>query len=129
MLTRVTRWFLIMAPVVAGAALLIFGTAGGISVAFGIVLIGMGPVIWMWNWFIRMSFDEEREKEARRQAAREKAARDADQGTATPSPADPTTLPPTAREQHIPVERQRQTPATHPHHHAREPGRLRRRPR
>src|ERR1700722_10517916 len=58
MLVRATRWFLIAAPVVAGILVLIFGTAGSISISFGIVLIGIGFVIWMWNWFVRMSFDE-----------------------------------------------------------------------
>jgi hypothetical protein len=58
-LVRVTRWFMIGAPVVAGILVLILGTAGSISTTFGIVLIGIGPIIWMWNWLIRMSFDEE----------------------------------------------------------------------
>jgi hypothetical protein len=74
MLTRAVRWFLIAAPVVAGVVLLIFGTAGAISEAFGITLIGIAPIVWMWNWFIRMSFDEqsrERESEAREQRVRE----------------------------------------------------------
>lgn len=59
MLVRVTRWFLIAAPVVAGILVLIFGTAGSISTSFGIVLIGIGFVVWMWNWFVRMSFDDD----------------------------------------------------------------------
>jgi hypothetical protein len=57
-LVRATRWFLICAPVVAGILVLSFGTAGGISTAFGIVLIGIGPIVWMWNWLVRMSFEE-----------------------------------------------------------------------
>jgi len=56
MTVRATRWFLITAPVVAGILVLIFGTAGSISTTFGIVLIGIGPIVWMWNWLIRMSF-------------------------------------------------------------------------
>jgi hypothetical protein len=60
MVAHVTRWFLIAAPVVAGIMVLIFGTAGSISTTFGIVLIGIGPIVWMWNWFVRMSFEEER---------------------------------------------------------------------
>jgi hypothetical protein len=60
MLVRATRWFLIGAPVVAGILVLIFGTAGSISTTFGIVLIGIGPIVWMWNWLVRMSFDEGR---------------------------------------------------------------------
>jgi hypothetical protein len=58
MLVRATRWFLIGAPVVAGILVLILGTAGSISTTFGIVLIGIGPIVWMWNWLVRMSFDE-----------------------------------------------------------------------
>lgn len=96
MLTRLTRWFLITAPIVAGTALLIFGTAGGISIAFGIVLIGISPIVWMWNWFIRMSFDEEREKAER---ARERRA------------AEPPTKPPPERP--VQPERHRQPPVTH----------------
>jgi hypothetical protein len=59
MIVRVTRWFLITAPVVAGIIVLIFGTAGGISTTFGVVLIGIGPIVWLWNWLIRMSFAED----------------------------------------------------------------------
>ena len=74
MLIRTTRWSLITAPAVAGVALLIFGTAGSISAAFGVFLIGLAPIIWMWNWFLRMSFaDDEREQET---ARREQRARD-----------------------------------------------------
>jgi hypothetical protein len=58
MFVRAIRWFLIAAPVLAGILVLIFGTAGSISVSFGIVLIGIGFVVWMWNWFVRMSFDD-----------------------------------------------------------------------
>jgi len=61
MLVRATRWFMIVAPVAAGILVLILGTAGSISTTFGIVLIGLGPIIWMWNFFLRMSFDEEDE--------------------------------------------------------------------
>ena len=56
MMVRAIRWFLIAAPVVAGILVLIFGTAGSISTTFGIVLIGIGPIVWMWNWLVRMSF-------------------------------------------------------------------------
>jgi hypothetical protein len=59
MLVRATRWFLIGAPVVGGVLVLIFGTAGSISTSFGIVLIGIGPIIWLWNCFGRMSFDDD----------------------------------------------------------------------
>jgi len=59
MIVRTTRWFLIAAPVVAGILVLIFGTAGSISTAFGIVLIGIGPIVWLWNWLVRMSFGED----------------------------------------------------------------------
>jgi hypothetical protein len=66
MLTRLTRWFLIAAPLVAGVLLLILGTAGAISTAFGVTLIGIAAIVWMWNWFIRMSFnDRAREHETR----------------------------------------------------------------
>jgi hypothetical protein len=74
MLVRVTRWFLIAAPVVAGILVLIFGTAGSISTSFGIVLIGIGLVVWMWNWFVRMSFgddDEARDAPEREQQGHE----------------------------------------------------------
>jgi hypothetical protein len=59
MIVRATRWFLISAPVVAGILVLIFGTAGSISTTFGIVLIGIGPIVWMWNWLVRMSFGDD----------------------------------------------------------------------
>lgn len=73
MVTRATRWFSIAAPVVAGILVLILGTAGSISTTFGVVLIGLGPIIWMWNWLIRMSLDDERDDEppARAPARRE----------------------------------------------------------
>ncbi len=65
------RWLVIGAPAVAGIVLLIFGTAGGISVAFGITLIGITALIWMSNWFIRMSFDDHgRERETQEREAR-----------------------------------------------------------
>ncbi len=67
MFVRFVRWFLILAPVLAGVLLLIFGTDGAISSTFGMVLIGIGPIVWMWNWFLRMSFDEEDRKEQERQ--------------------------------------------------------------
>jgi len=70
MLTRATRWFLITGPVVAGILVLIFGTAGTVSVTLGIVLIGIGPIVWLWNWFIRMSFDDYEEREQQRKAER-----------------------------------------------------------
>jgi hypothetical protein len=68
------RWFLIGAPAVAGVLLLIFGTEGSISVAFGVTLIGIAPLIWLSNWFIRMTFaDDNREQETQ---AREQRATD-----------------------------------------------------
>jgi hypothetical protein len=75
MLVRATRWFLIAAPVVAGILVLIFGTAGSISTSFGIVLIGIGFVVWMWNWFVRMSFDDD--DQARNAPAREQKGHEA----------------------------------------------------
>jgi hypothetical protein len=88
MLVRATRWFLITAPVVAGILVLIFGTAGSISISFGIVLIGIGFVIWMWNWFVRMSFDENddaknapgREQQGREEHAPQRLHREAAPG-------------------------------------------------
>jgi hypothetical protein len=74
MFVRLLRWFLIVAPVVAGVLLLILGTAGAISTAFGVTLIGIAAIVWMWNWFIRMSFNDsarERETEAREERASE----------------------------------------------------------
>ncbi len=74
MLTRAARWFLIGAPAVAGILLLIFGTAGSISVAFGVTLIAIAALVWLSNWFIRMSFDDrgrQIETEARERRARE----------------------------------------------------------
>jgi fatty acid desaturase len=74
MLTRATRWFLIAAPGLAGILLLIFGTAGATSQAFGLTLIAIAVMVWLWNWFIRMSFDDQgREREAweREERARE----------------------------------------------------------
>jgi hypothetical protein len=72
MLTRATRWFLIAAPAIGGAMLLIFGTAGPTSQAFGWTLIGIAVTVWMSNFFIRMTFDEDKfEREA---ADREKRA-------------------------------------------------------
>lgn len=71
MLTRALRWFLIVAPVLAGVLVLILGTAGSISVTFGIVLIGIGPTVWMWNWFLRMSFDDYDDREQARTAEQE----------------------------------------------------------
>jgi hypothetical protein len=59
MLVRATRWFLVAAPVLAGILVMIFGTAGSISTTFGIVLIGIGPIVWMWNWLVQMSFDDD----------------------------------------------------------------------
>jgi len=59
MIVRTTRRLLIAGPVVAGIVVMIFGTAGSISTTFGIVLIGIGPIVWMWSWLIRMSFDED----------------------------------------------------------------------
>jgi hypothetical protein len=82
------RWSLIAAPVLAGVVLLIFGTAGGISTAFGLTLIGIGATVWMWNWFLRMAFDEE----AGKQAAREQAQRDRDQPAQAPERSQPSTL-------------------------------------
>jgi hypothetical protein len=73
MFVRATRWFLIGAPAVAGILLLIFGTAGAISEAFGMTLIGIALLIWMSNWFIRMTFEDRgRDREA---SAREERAR------------------------------------------------------
>lgn len=60
---RATRWFLIAAPVVAGILVLLLGTAGTISITFGIVLIGIGPMAWLWNWLIRMSFEDDQGRE------------------------------------------------------------------
>ena len=70
MLVRATRWFLITAPVVAGILVIVLGTAGSISTTFGIVLIGIGPIVWMWNWLVRMSFEEEPASERRTPRAR-----------------------------------------------------------
>jgi uncharacterized membrane protein len=61
--TRAIRWLLITAPVVAGIVVLLVGTAGAISTTFGMVLIGIGPIAWMWNWLVRMSFDDEQSQE------------------------------------------------------------------
>jgi hypothetical protein len=74
MLARVMRWFLIGAPALAGILLLILGTAGSISVAFGVTLIGISALIWMSNWFIRMTFSDhrpEKDTQAREQRADE----------------------------------------------------------
>ncbi|WP_249011388.1 hypothetical protein [Conexibacter sp. DBS9H8] len=57
-MTTAIRWFLIIAPAVAGVVLMIFGTAGTISTAFGVTLIVIALMLWLWNWFIRMSFLE-----------------------------------------------------------------------
>ncbi len=71
MLTRATRWFVIAAPAVAGVLLLIFGTQGVTSEFFGWTLIAIAAMVWMSNWFIRMTFDEDKfdressEREAR----------------------------------------------------------------
>ncbi|MBO0768843.1 MAG: hypothetical protein J2O48_09195, partial [Solirubrobacterales bacterium] len=63
-----------MAPLVAGALVLVFGTAGSISVILGWVLMGLTPIIWLWDWFVRISFDaDDRDKEA---AARERRCRE-----------------------------------------------------
>ena len=78
MLARTTRWLLISTPVLAGIVVLIAGTARAISVAFGIPLISIGGLVWMSNWFIRLSFDDhgrrvetiERESRAREQRTR-----------------------------------------------------------
>lgn len=71
MLVRSTRLFLIIVPAAAGIALLIFGTAGGISTAFGVSLIGIAAIVWMWNWLVRISFDwEDRDKEERERESR-----------------------------------------------------------
>ena len=44
--------------------------AGASSTALGIVLIGIGPIVWMWDWFIRTSFaDATREVDGRPVAA------------------------------------------------------------
>jgi hypothetical protein len=59
MLVRFTRWSLITAPVVAGVLVLILGTAGSISTLFGWFLICLAPIVWMWNWLVRMSFNED----------------------------------------------------------------------
>jgi hypothetical protein len=88
-LARVTRWSLIITPILAGIALLIFGTAGGISVGFGITLIGIGPIVWMWNWLLRMAFDEEAEKQAASERARAERAQSA--VTEQPPPGEPPT--------------------------------------
>jgi hypothetical protein len=120
MTARAIRWFLILAPVLAGVVLLIVGSAESVSTAFGIVLIGIGPIIWMWNWFIRMSFDEEREKAERREnAARTRES----ERTREPETRVPETPP---REQHIEPELRHREPA--PHRHDRDLGRSRRRP-
>jgi hypothetical protein len=74
---RAARWFLIGAPGVAGILLLIFGTAGSISVAFGATLIGLSPLIWLANWFVRMTFDDdsrEQESDARERRGLEQRA-------------------------------------------------------
>ena len=74
MIVRATRWFLIVAPILAGVMLLVFGTAGAVSQAFGVTLIGIAAMVWMVNWFIRMTFDDDaRDKEtlAREERARE----------------------------------------------------------
>ena len=93
MLIRFVRWFCIGAPLLAGVALIIFGTSGGISVAFGVTLIGISLIVWMWNWFVRMSFAETtREKEA---VARERGVGPAGLPLAAPRPITP--RPPGAR--------------------------------
>jgi hypothetical protein len=84
-LARAVRWSLIIAPVLAGIALLIFGTAGGISTGFGITLIGIGAIVWLWNWFLRMAFDEEADKQAERDRERAERA----QSSASDAPARP----------------------------------------
>ena len=71
MLTRATRWFVIGAPALAGILLLVFGTAGATSQAFGWTLIAIAAMVWMSNWFIRMTFDEDKfERESREREAR-----------------------------------------------------------
>jgi hypothetical protein len=75
-LARIARWSLVLAPMIAGVALLIFGTAGGISTGFGITLIGIGPMVWLWNWFIRMAFTEEADKRAALEREREERERE-----------------------------------------------------
>jgi hypothetical protein len=77
-MARTSRWILIGAPAVAGILLLIFGTEGSISVAFGVTLIGISPLIWLANWFVRMTFDDygpERDTRAREQRATDQLAR------------------------------------------------------
>jgi hypothetical protein len=114
MLTRATRWFVIAAPLVAGILLLIFGTAGAISEAFGLTLIGIALMVWMWNWFVRMSFAEdtrEKESRARELYRREHPSRD-------PAP----TAAPLYDELH------EEPPRERPHHEHRDPPRRSPRP-
>jgi hypothetical protein len=74
MLTRLIRWFLIAAPAIAGGLLLIFGTAGATSEAFGWTLIGIAALVWLSNFFIRMTFDEDKfEREAHERELRAEA--------------------------------------------------------
>jgi hypothetical protein len=87
MLVRIIRWFCIAAPLVAGVALIVFGTAGGISVAFGATLIGVALTVWIWNVFVRMSFAETtREREA---VARENQPRSRPVPREAPSTSEP----------------------------------------
>jgi hypothetical protein len=73
-LARAVRWGVPSALAVAG--LIVLAVSGGreTTVGLGIVLIGVGAVVALWNAFLRLSFssqeDRVREQRARRYFSR-----------------------------------------------------------
>ena len=68
-----TRALLPLAFVVVGAVLMAFGDAASyrdVTFAVGLVLAGIGVMVWMLNWMFRMSVDSNLDRE-REEMARE----------------------------------------------------------
>jgi hypothetical protein len=68
-LLSLTRVWLPLAIAVAGVVAIVIGHARTAVAGAGVVLLGIGLMVWMLNWLYRMSVesnrDREREEEAR----------------------------------------------------------------
>ncbi len=68
-LLTLTRTALPLAVAIAGVVLLFLGHGRTAAAGAGVVLLGAALIVWMINWFFRMSIesnkDRDREEEAR----------------------------------------------------------------
>jgi hypothetical protein len=70
LLLSATRVWLPLAIAVVGLALVVAGHAKGSLGATGVVLMGIGLIVWMVNWLFRMSIESNRDRDAEEAARR-----------------------------------------------------------